>query len=140
MAQTGLDVFDETLQITNIWLGEMMEELHTDNRHTAYQALRATFHALRDRITHEEGAHLSAQLPLLLRGAFYEGWHPANKPMSMDRKEFMEYVRHQLTNTDPAHAIRAAFKVIDKHVTAGEVNQVMDMLPDEIREFWPRAA
>jgi uncharacterized protein (DUF2267 family) len=44
MSATGLEVFDETLQKTNIWLKEIMEVLGLD-RHRAYQALRAVLHA-----------------------------------------------------------------------------------------------
>ena len=47
MSATGLEVFDTTLQKTNSWLKELMEEMGWD-RHKAYQALRAVLHALRD--------------------------------------------------------------------------------------------
>ena len=60
MSQTGLRVFDTTLQTTNHWLHELMAELGWDDRHRAYQALRAVLHALRDHLTVvarvEEGA------------------------------------------------------------------------------------
>jgi uncharacterized protein (DUF2267 family) len=75
MSATGLDVFDQTLQKTNIWLKEIMDDLGPD-RQRAYHALRAVLHTLRDRLTVEEAAHLSAQLPLLVRGIYFEGWHP----------------------------------------------------------------
>jgi hypothetical protein len=39
MSATGLEVFDSTLQKTNIWLKELMEEMGLDRR-KAYQALR----------------------------------------------------------------------------------------------------
>lgn len=45
-----------------------MEELDWQDRHAAYLALRATLHALRDRLTVEEVAELGAQLPMLIRG------------------------------------------------------------------------
>jgi uncharacterized protein (DUF2267 family) len=38
--------------------------------------LRATLHALRDRLIIDEVAQLSAQLPMLIRGLYYKGWDP----------------------------------------------------------------
>ncbi len=73
---TGLEVFDSTVQKTNIWLNDILEELHWEDRNKAYMALRTTLHALRDRLTLEEVAQFSAQLPMLIRGIYYEGWDP----------------------------------------------------------------
>ena len=39
----GLDVFDTTLQHTNLWLKDLMEDLRID-RHPAYKVLSATLH------------------------------------------------------------------------------------------------
>jgi uncharacterized protein (DUF2267 family) len=48
MTATGLDVFDKTLQVTNIWLDEIMGELGPD-RHFAWHALGAVLRPLRAR-------------------------------------------------------------------------------------------
>ena len=73
---TGLDVFDTTVQKTNVWLKDIMQELGWEDRHKAYMGLRTTLHALRDRLTPEEAAQFGAQLPMLIRGLYYEGWTP----------------------------------------------------------------
>ena len=62
MSSTGLEVFDETLHKTNMWLKEIAQELSVD-RHGAYQVLRAVLHSLRDRLTINEAADLGDQLP-----------------------------------------------------------------------------
>ena len=79
MSTSGLAVLDHTVQETNIWLKAVAEQLQLD-RHDAYIALRAVLHALRDRLPPEVAVHLGAQLPMLVRGLYYEGWHMAGKP------------------------------------------------------------
>ena len=115
MSFTGLDVFDRTLQITNIWLKELMEKLGTEDRHRAYLALRATLHALRDRLPVVEAADLAAQLPMLVRGFYYEGYRPADKPLKERHKEeFLAHVRDQFRkdpDVDPEAIVRAVFEL-----------------------------
>jgi uncharacterized protein (DUF2267 family) len=65
------------LQQTNVWLKKMMAEHHLETRHDAYSALRAVRHAMRDRLTPEQAVHFGAQLPILVRGVYYEGWRIA---------------------------------------------------------------
>jgi uncharacterized protein (DUF2267 family) len=140
MSATGLDVFDRTIQTTNIWLNEIMDDLGPD-RQVAYRALRAVLHALRDRMTIEEAAHLSAQLPLLVRGIFFDMWRPAEAPLRMRTvEEFLTRVAVELQDirpVDPEDAARAVFKTLGKHVSRGEIDQVRSQLPAQIRQLWP---
>ena len=75
MSFTGLPIFDETVQLSNLWLNDLMDELSWKDKKRAYRILRATLHALRDRLTPHEAVHLGAQLPMLIRGLYYENWH-----------------------------------------------------------------
>jgi uncharacterized protein (DUF2267 family) len=140
MATTGLEVFDRTIQKTNEWLNELSGALGTD-RHHAYLALRATLHALRDRLPVDEAAHLSAQLPMLIRGFYYEGWRPVVSPLRVrDKQDFLTLIESELTGApelDPERVARAVFTVLASRVTAGEAEDVAEMLPIEIRELWP---
>jgi uncharacterized protein (DUF2267 family) len=144
MSTTGLHVFDRTLHETNIWLKAVMEKLPTDDREAAYWALRASLHALRDRIGPENAVHLGAQLPMLVRGIFYEGWHMAAMPTRERHKtDFLEHVRRELDgrpDIDPERAVRATFDVIWSQVDPGEVAKVIEMFPMELRDLWPRLA
>ena len=99
MSATGLEVFDDTIQKTNIWLKDIMESLGRDNRRLAYRALRAVLHALRDRMTVEEAAHLSAELPMLVRGIFYEQYRPADMPVKIrDQQEFLDTINQEIAD------------------------------------------
>ncbi len=80
MNETKVPVLDHTIQLTNVWLKKLGEEHHLGERHHCYSALRAVLHALRDRLAPEQAVHLGAQLPILVRGIYYEGWHLADKP------------------------------------------------------------
>jgi uncharacterized protein (DUF2267 family) len=140
MSSTGLEVFDETLHKTNIWLKEIAHVLGPD-RHRAYQALRAVLHCLRDRLTVDEAAQLGDQLPMLVRGIYYEAWHFAGKPEKIrSREEFLAKIQTHFSKARPINpeAARAVFQVLEKHVTAGEVTDVIQALPQEIRALWPR--
>src|ERR671934_238634 len=79
-----VEAFDTTLEKTDAWLNELSDELGTANRHQAYEVLRAFLHALRDRLPVESAAKLGAQLPMLVRGFYYEGWNPTHTPDKMD--------------------------------------------------------
>ena len=143
MSTTGVDVFDRTLQKTNIWLKDLMGILGWHDRNQAYLALRATLHALRDRLTIEEVAQFAAQLPMLIRGFYYEGWDPTGKPLKERHKEeFLAKVRQEIKSyrIDSEEVARAVFTVVEKHVSEGEVEDVEHILPKELRDLWPAAA
>ena len=121
---TGLSAFDSTIQTTHIWLNELKNLLGCpDDPHRAYLALRAVLHALRDRLSVDEAASLAAQLPMLVRGFYYEGWHPHGKPARERKKEeFLAHVRadfRQDPDVDPESVARAVFQLLASHVTAG---------------------
>ena len=141
MSMTGLDVFDRTVYKTNSWLNKLMEVLGWQDKHRAYLALRVTLHALRDRLTVEEVAQLGAQLPMLIRGFYYEGWDPTGKPQKVRRKEqFLAYIEGYFSgdeSVDPEQIARAVFTVLEHRVTEGEIEDVKHILPAELRELWP---
>jgi uncharacterized protein (DUF2267 family) len=141
MSATGLDAFDTTIQKTNLWLDDLMQALYWQDRQTAYLAMRATLHALRDRLTVDEVAQLGAQLPMLIRGFYYEGWDPSGKPVrERHREQFLERIEHEFPGADRLgyeRVARAVFAVLTKHVSAGEIEDIRQVLPAELRDLWP---
>lgn len=143
MSMTGLDVFDKTIHITNEWLNDLMYEMNWTEKHKAYSAIRVCLHALRDRLTVDEATHLGAQLPLLIRGVYYEGWNPSAAPEKIrDKEEFLYRIRESAKGTDlqvedAETTTRAVFKLLFHRISEGEIQDIKQMIPDALREFWP---
>lgn len=145
MTIAGLDAFDRAVQQANEWLQELDRELRWEDRKDVYHAMRSTLHALRDRLPPEEAAHLMAQLPLLVKGVMADGWKPGATPVkARDRQAFLDLVREELEQVrpeaDPERAARAVFTLLARHVSEGEVEDVRNVLPEEIRQLWPEPA
>lgn len=141
MVVTGLDTFDTTVKKSNEWLKEIMQDQEWEGRHKAYLALRSVLHALRDRLIVDEAVHLGAQLPMLIRGLYYEGWTPSGKPIKRSREEFLTAISEGFQNDpaiDPERVVRSVFAVMAKRVSEGEIEDIKSALPEEIRELWPQ--
>jgi uncharacterized protein (DUF2267 family) len=83
-----------------------------------------------------------AQLPILVRGLYYDQWHhPAGKPARLRHKEeFLAAVTAGLDDIgpiDPEDATRAVFAVLEHHIAPGEIEDVKAMLPTHLRDLWP---
>jgi len=141
LMSTGLDTFDKTVQESNLWLKDIMDRLDTKDRHHAYSSLRAVLHALRDRIGAESAAHLGAQLPMLLRGLYYEGWDPTDKPTKERHEEaFLAHIARELPRAEESEVERGALAVLDvlsKHIDRGAAAKIAAMFPQDLRKFWP---
>lgn len=142
MSATGLPVFDKTLQTTNIWLDQIMDRLGPD-RQVAWKALSTVLHKLRDRLPVEPAAHLGAQLPLLVRGAYYDQYEPSRMPDTCRKaEEFVAEVDEWLQGVrpiDPKEAIAAVFEVLSRNLDPGQVEKTKSVLPEPIRHMWATA-
>jgi len=141
MSDTRVAALDHTVQQTNVWLKTLEEELHVDNRHDAYRALRAVLHVLRDRLTPEQAVHLGAQLPLLVRGIFYEGWRIAGKPAGESQpSEFATLVAAELPPSlarDAVRVTRIVLGLLLREIEPSETAKIIATLPHALRALWP---
>ncbi|CAN7640430.1 DUF2267 domain-containing protein [Pararhizobium sp. LjRoot235] len=141
MGTGNLDVFEKTLQTTNIWLDEITAALGPDRR-VAWKVLSVVLHKLRDRLPAALSAHLSAELPLLVRGVYYDQFEPDKLPMRWDYDEFVSEVSKWLSDTrpvDPDLAIQAVFRVLSRHLPRGQIDKVQNALPEGLRSVWQTA-
>jgi uncharacterized protein (DUF2267 family) len=139
MSSTGYDVFDTTIQKTNELLKAIEESCGWERqRQHSYMALRVTLHTLRDRLPLENVAHLGAQLPILVRGIYYEGFSPTHLPKKMNREEFLETVQSQITFSHTQSieelvklVLGEVWKATDYH----EMEKIRKVLPDDLKDL-----
>jgi len=138
---TKLSVIDTTVQKTNEWLRDIKEGLGIDDERAAYVGLRAVLHGLRDLLGTDQAAQFGAQLPMLVRGIYYERWDPASSLSGPRRHDFLAAVREEMHEDvemrDVERVARTVFGVIALHVELGEIDKLKHSLPREVRALWP---
>lgn len=141
IAYSNDNVFAPTTEKANRWIREIGAALGVDDSHVAYEAVRAVLHALRDRFSVEECALFASQLPLIMRGIFFEGWQPLDRrPPVKAAVEFFRDVndRHSaLPVVDAETMTESVFVVLSRHVNASDTEKIKDTLPPPLRELWP---
>lgn len=140
MSTTILPIFDKSLQSTAIWLEEIQSEIGPD-RAFAWRVLSVVLQNLRDHLPLELSAHFGAQLPLIVRGTFYERFDPTGLPKHADNADqFLASISDSLKDSrgvDPREAAHAVFGVLDRHLSRGQIDKVIRSLPRGIRAMWP---
>ncbi len=137
------NLFEPSITKSEGWIRDMMEEAGWSDPRRAYSTMRAVLHTLRDRLTPHEAADLASNMPMLLRGLYYEGWHPENRPRKYrHREDFLDhvaslYARNRDEELEPS--VAAVFRVLERHIPAGELEKVRAQLPKDIRSLWPQA-
>jgi uncharacterized protein (DUF2267 family) len=142
VANTGFVPFDTTVDKTNRILRQIEDTFGwpKERRNQSYAALRAVLHALRDRLIVEEAAQLAAQLPMLVRGIYYEGWDPARVPVKMHHAGFLERVRQEFPYEVPggiAAVVQTTVRVLRQHITEGEWADVKSLMPKDLATALP---
>jgi uncharacterized protein (DUF2267 family) len=114
------------------------------DRQVAWHALGAVLHALRDRLPVGLAVHLGAQLPLLVRGLYYDQWHPSEQTLKeRSSEQFPDHVKARLRDTRPVNILDAAqmtLQVLNHHLDPHQVEKVRQALPENIRRAcWRRS-
>lgn len=129
------DPFAPSVHTAHKWLAAVADGIGAEDRIVAHRALRAWLHTVRDRLTVHGAAHLSAQLPELLRGTFYEGWVPAQVPVAHDAQSFLAQFAHA-AGVAPEAAVPLAGVVTDTLAdlfSPGVIDHVLAQLPVKLR-------
>ena len=137
-----IGTLDDTIQKTNAWLEELARLGSFTDQNQAYTALRAVLHGLRDRMPVGEASDLASQLPMLIRGFYYEGWKPALAPnKERSTEDFVNHVQQSLrsnTEVDPGHAVQAVLALLNGKISEGQMAHLKQVLPEDVVErYWP---
>jgi uncharacterized protein (DUF2267 family) len=142
MSEQGLETIETTVQKTHEWIARIAESMHTAKR-DAWKSLRAVLQTLRDRLPADLAVHFGAQLPVLVRGLYYEGWEPSSVPIKMSREEFLAVVQSRMIADrviDPVETVQNVLAITANHIRGGEMHKVMDALPRDIHSLLPALA
>lgn len=135
-------IFQSTVIKSTEWVDEVCAYLGIRDRTLGLRALRTGLHTLRDRLPAAEAVDLGAQLPMLIRGLYYEGWRIVAKPAREDLDELRGSIRADLANDprlDPEVVLKATIHVLAAHVTGGELDDVHHVLPRQLANLWDDA-
>jgi uncharacterized protein (DUF2267 family) len=120
-----------------------MQELNWSDRRKTYLAFRCALHALRDHLPVKDAVLLGEQLPMLLRGTYFEHWNPEGKPDPVNsREDFLHilsiYLARDGEDTSGAEAVmRAVFRLLERKAADGEIQDVQHLLPKALDDLWP---
>lgn len=137
---TTLQDLDKAASAAREWVDDLTHRLGWHDRERVYLVLIAALHALRDCVGHDEAVYLGACLPTLLRGLYYEGWHPGRHPEAKSRRAFLERI-HDGVHRDPAvdaeQVARAVLALLADRLPAAEIEDVKAATPRELHNLWP---
>ena len=125
---------------TEAWIDDVTQRLGWRDREQVYLMLLATLHALRDSLPQDEAIYIGAQLPPLLRGFYYEGWHPGAHLAAKSRRAFLERIFdgvHRDPAIDVEQAARAVFAALAARLPAGELEDAKAATPQPLHGLWP---
>jgi uncharacterized protein (DUF2267 family) len=139
--ETHLDFFDNAVRDAYGWLDDIVAGAAWDDRSVALRALGATLQALRDELTTEQNTILSAQLPTIIRGIYYEGWKPhENNAPKGTRERFLNKITvalsHPYNEFDPEEIAETVLEVLTVRAPR-ETAKIRTTLPAEIQRLFP---
>lgn len=141
MSAQGLEVIDQTVHATHEWINELAGRLDWSSKRSALRLMRVTLHRIRDHLLADELAQFSAQLPVLIRGFFFEGWVPKNTPVKeRHASDFVTFIGAQMEGCAEYRGredIKCVFDLLNARLSKGEIEDVCASLPNELRQLWP---
>lgn len=141
MAAGYKSTIEHTIQLTNEWVHQIDELMPWDDSNKSFRLLRAVLHTVRDMLGVEEAAQLSAQLPLFIRGVYFEGWNPSVTPSPLREKpDFVARIVESFAPDmldDPETLISHVLSVLNTRVSGGEMRDVREAMRKSVRDIWP---
>lgn len=115
-----------------------------ENLERASRILRSVLRVLRNHLTFDESLHLMAQLPMILKGLYVDGWlitehnriiYTIDDFVSEVISEEGSYSSRDFTTRGEAiHAIRIVWETLADYVSEGELDRILAVLPPAVRK------
>ncbi|MEU8184953.1 DUF2267 domain-containing protein [Micromonospora sp. NPDC049044] len=142
MADAMISAFESSLDKTNLILKDIEDAYGwpKDRRNQSYAALRTVLHLLRDRLPVDESVEFAQQLPVLVRGIYFDGWVPSDVPIKLNRDDFLYEVRQGFpydAEGGPERVTQVVLDTLRRHVTQGEWQDVKDTMPADLATMMP---
>ena len=137
---TTISDLNAAVLVAEDWINDLMRRLGWQDRERVYLALLVTLHALRDCLARDEAVYIGAQLPTLLRGLYYEGWHPSARPAMRSRGAFLERIHdgvHRDPGVDTEQVARGVFALLAARLPAAEIEDAKAATPSVLHNLWP---
>lgn len=136
--------FEKFAHEGNHFVNELSRDLGMENdRARAGRILRAVMYTLRDRITLSEALDMLAQLPMPLKAVFSENWKYRDKPLTIRRlDDFLKHIMDRAnemgddTIRDEEQAkmfTKTVLEHLNRYVSKGEMDDMVTMMPEEIK-------
>lgn len=140
MTAQGLEVIDQTVHTTHEWINELAGRLDYTSKRSTLSLMRVTLHRIRDHLLADELAQFSAQLPVLVRGFFFEGWVPKHTPVKERHAgDFVASISTQMEGCEEYRGredIKCVFDLLNARLSRGEIEDVHASLPNDLRQLW----
>ncbi|WP_240676241.1 DUF2267 domain-containing protein [Botryobacter ruber] len=134
--------FDNYQKEAKTWLHELCHYLGIEDEQKAARIFRAVLHAIRDRIQAGEAIHFAAQLPVIWKGIYFDGFRLKAEPVNIRHElDWLEFIRSQdafaaqedFPTVDHAYyAFHDVMVFLRDHISEGQYNQITHALHSEI--------
>lgn len=138
----AVPILENNIHQTMDWVYAIEEACQWDenNQRRAFTALKAVLHELRNLLSIEQTAQLSTQLPLVIRGIFFENWNPNSITFQkMNKQDFLESVAKALypyRDMDIEATTKGVLHVLGEKMPEGEFEKILQNIPGEIKELY----
>ena len=114
------------------WLTPLEEELGWADHRRAWHLLMTTLHSLRDLLPPDNAVNLGAELPFLMRIAYFQGWNPAQTPVRVrGKQEFVGRISAAFMDRpldDPEEKVRTVLHLLRRQLPREEFEFLSDAM------------
>ena len=137
--------FNQYAKEANSFLKDYSKQMNlNDDVEKAGRILSAILHGLRSIISIEESLQFIAQLPMFLKAVYVNGWTLKKRQRVKNMVGFIDLIREYSGKTSlydfesdekAENYIKTTFIVLRKYVSLGELEDIRDEMPKELKSI-----